>query len=128
MAASIREAADAVYTAAASNFSRFTADVSDSQFSVLSTIMANKISLILGAVVIFAIMKMMSGPKLPKGVKPLPSHPGMMHPPPFLAAALTRSRPPMGWPVLGCARRRHRERMALRRASQEIRPDLRESK
>jgi hypothetical protein len=89
--------------------------------------MANKISLILGAVVLFAIMKMMSGPKLPKGVKPLPSHPGTMHQPPFLTAALTRSRSPMGWTILGCARRRHCERMVLRRASQEIRPNLRES-
>ena len=78
MAASIREAAEAAYTYVAENASRFTADVSnDTQFSILSTIMANRITLILGLVVLAAIAKMMSGPKLPKGVKPLPEHWGL---------------------------------------------------
>lgn len=78
MAASIREAAeDALYRVAENVSNRFTADVSsDTQFSLLATLMANKITIILGLVVIAAITKAFSGPKLPKGVKPLPEHPG----------------------------------------------------
>jgi hypothetical protein len=82
MAASIREAAeDALYRVAENVSNRFTADVSsDTQFSLLATLMANKITIILGLVVIAAIYKATSGPKLPKGVKPLPEHPGTYTP------------------------------------------------
>lgn len=71
--ASIREAAGDVYRAAAENVSsRFTVESSDTQFSLISTLLANRVTVILGLVVLFAILKVASGPKLPKGVKPLP--------------------------------------------------------
>ncbi|KAK3722478.1 hypothetical protein LTR37_002470 [Vermiconidia calcicola] len=79
MAASIREAAAAYSMNAASNATdAFTADVSSSSLSIVSTLLNNKLAVLFAVLVIAVVGKIVSGgQKLPEGVKPLPILPGL---------------------------------------------------
>ena len=78
MAASIREAGDALYNAARNVSGSFSPEVSTApQLSLLETLSNNKIPIILAVFAIFVLGQVLRPTKLPAGAKPLPILPGL---------------------------------------------------